>query len=134
MAVYNTIQRQELTDFLENNHESSYTIEEIYEIMKNDDSISKKPSKSTLYRLVRELVSDGKLRRIVKESNRECVYQYIEEESCKEHLHVKCSVCGQIYHLSEKATKAIIDNVQENDSFSVDTDTVLTGKCADCRK
>lgn len=133
MAVYNTIQRKELTAFLQSHSDQFFTIDELFEGMKNDSSLEKVPSRSTLYRLVREMISDGKLRRIIKEDNRESVYQYIADEKCCEHLHVKCSVCGQVYHLSEEATKEIIENIKTSNSFTVDVDTILTGKCSECK-
>ena len=133
MAVYKTVQRQELSAFLQSHSDQFFTIDELFEGMKNDSSLEKVPSRSTLYRLVREMISDGKLRRTIKEDNREGVYQYIADGKCSEHLHVKCSVCGQVYHLSDEATKEIIDNIKASSSFTVDTETILTGKCSGCK-
>ena len=46
---------------------------------------------------------------------------------------LKCTKCGQVYHLSEETSKIIVQNVLENDSFSLENDTVLSGKCANCK-
>jgi len=133
MAIYKTIQRQELIRFLKTHDEEAFTISEIFEYMKNDTEYFNVPAQSTIYRLIRELTESGIVKRTVKGNSRQFVYQILKEENCLNHLHMKCSVCGQMYHLSEEISKIIAENVMTNNSFSLGNDTVLSGKCVKCK-
>ena len=52
MKTYNTSQRQHLVDFMKNNADRQYTIEEIAEHIEN-------VGKSTVYRLINRMVDGG---------------------------------------------------------------------------
>ena len=129
MKIYNTQQRKLLIDFLKSNSEKAFTIEEILENMQSDQL-----SKSTAYRLMTKLVEDNLVHRSVKGTSRSFVYQYISDEKCENHLHMKCTDCGKVYHLDSGVTSIIQSNIKSNTSFEIDSHTVLLGKCGECKE
>ena len=129
MKIYHTHQRQSLLNFLKKNQEKAFRIEEIVEAMAAESI-----SQSTVYRLMTKLVDDGLVHRTVKGNSRSFVYQYISDEKCENHLHMKCTDCGKVYHLDSSMTSAIQSNIRNNTSFEIDSHTVLLGKCGECKE
>lgn len=127
MKVYHTNQRKCLLDFLQNNSDKAFTIEEIIESMTGDHI-----SQSTVYRLMTRLVDDGLVHRTVKGNSRSFVYQFISKGNCEDHLHMKCTDCGKVFHLDSKVTSSIQKNITSNTDFVIDSHTVLLGKCGKC--
>ena len=128
MKTYHTHQRASLLNFLKENSEHAFTIEEIIENLHSDDI-----AKSTVYRLMQKLVEESLVHRTVKGNSRSFVYQYISDEKCENHLHMKCTDCGKVYHLDSGVTSIIQNNIKSNTSFEIDSHTVLLGKCGDCK-
>lgn len=128
MKVYNTHQRKILIEFLQNNSNRVFTIEEITNSI--DSSLI---SQSTAYRLMTKLVEDGLVHRSVKGNSRSFVYQYINNEKCEGHLHMKCIDCGKVYHLDSQVSTHIRNDIKDNTSFEIDSHTVLLGKCNTCK-
>lgn len=127
MRVYNTQQRKSLIDFLQANSEKSFTIEEII------NEMGEEISQSTAYRLMTKLVEDGLVHRSVKGNSRSFVYQFINNEKCEGHLHMKCTDCGKVYHLDHSITAHMQDDIKNNTGFEIDSHTVLLGKCIECK-
>ncbi|MBR6784891.1 MAG: transcriptional repressor [Clostridia bacterium] len=127
MKTYHTHQRTSLLSFLKENSDKAFTIEEIIA------SLSEPISQSTVYRLMQKLVEENLVHRTVKGNSRSFVYQYISDEKCENHLHMKCTDCGKVYHLDSGVTSIIQNNIKSNTSFEIDSHTVLLGKCGDCK-
>ncbi len=128
MKIYNTQQRKMLIDFLRINCEKSFTIEEILENMQGEQL-----SKSTAYRLMTKLVEDNLVHRSVRGNSRSFVYQYISDEKCENHLHMKCTDCGKVYHLDSGTTATIQNDIKATTHFEIDSHTMLLGKCGNCK-
>lgn len=128
MRVYNTQQRKKLIDFMRENTEKTFTIEEIIENM-GDEGISQ----STAYRLMTKLVEEGLVHRTVKGNSRSFVYQYISDSHCEGHLHIKCTGCGKVCHLDSGITAHIKNDIKDNTEFEIDSHTVLLGRCDNCK-
>ena len=64
MAEYNTEQKKLLLEFLEENHDSAYTIEEISNELKAKGA---SVGKSTVYRLMTRLVEEKRVQRFAGE-------------------------------------------------------------------
>ena len=127
MTGYNTEQKKILLEFLRANAAKAYTIEEITE------AIGKGIGKSTVYRLMTRLVQE---KRVQKSAGvgRSFVYRALADEHCKHHLHLQCKDCGQILHLDEATSDALLSSVMSAKDFSVsEEDTVLLGRCAGCK-
>lgn len=128
MKVYHTHQRQCLLDFMQSNPEKAFTIEEIIDLIPGDSI-----SQSTVYRLMTRLVDDGLIHRTVKGNSRKFVYQFISKGNCNDHLHMKCTDCGKVFHLDSTVTTSIRKNINSNTDFEIDSHTVLLGKCGKCK-
>ena len=124
---YNTGKREKIIKFLRINSSRSFTIEEIsYEIVPDGNG------KSTVYRIVSELVAEGKLKRLSDEKTRHCTYQYVGDEECVSHLHLKCRDCGKLIHLCDEISREFANALLCEDGFMLDAGAMLFGKCADC--
>lgn len=127
MARYNTEQKKILLDFLSANSGKSYTIEEI------TSALSGKIGKSTVYRLMTGLVEEKKVHKSAGEG-RTFLYRITADEHCRHHLHLQCKDCGKVLHLDEATSDALLMGVRCARDFLVsEEDTVLIGKCADCK-
>ncbi len=132
MAEYATEQKKMLSDFLRQNCEKAFSVEELMIEMQKayGDSV---PGKSTVYRLITRLVEEGSVKRFVKGHSRRFVYQIVEGEHCRSHLHLKCMDCGRLIHLDEGISHELLNKVLDSSHFSVnEEETVLFGECASC--
>lgn len=131
-GTYQTQQRKILLNFLSSAHDRQFTIEEILEELNNQGETV---PKSSVYRLMKKLVEEGVVRRHSKEDSRQYVYQIIESEECHSHLHLQCTECGKLVHLSHEATKEARQWMQGATGFELDQEkTFLYGTCTDCKK
>ena len=130
MAEYNTEQKKLLLEFLEENHDSAYTIEEISQELKARGA---SVGKSTVYRLMTKLVDEKRVKRQLADGSRKAIYRVTLDTHCHNHLHLQCIKCGKVLHLDEKTSDQLLNTVQKLNDFSVsEEDTVLMGKCSDC--
>lgn len=129
MKTYNTHQRTALIEFLESNSDKAFTIEEIIENIDNDEL-----SQSTVYRLMTKLVENGLVHRTVKGNSRSFVYQFINNEKCEGHLHMKCTDCGKVYHLDSSVSSVIKKDIGSSTGFEIDSQTIILGRCNTCKK
>lgn len=124
---YTTGKREKIVTLLRTDPAASYSLEQICELVLDGAS-----GKSTVYRLVSELVADGCLRRICDERTRRVTYQYIDSEECHNHLHLKCKGCGRLIHLDDRISRELEDSVRAVGGFSIDEGALLLGTCLDC--
>ena len=128
MAEYNTEQKKLLLEFLEKNHDSAYTIEEISNELKAKGA---SVGKSTVYRLMTKLVEEKRVKRQLASGSRKAVYRIVLNEHCHNHLHLQCTECGRVLHLDEKTSDELLSTVKRLKSFAInEDDTVLMGRCA----
>lgn len=131
-GTYQTQQRKILLSFLSSAHDRQFTIEEIIEELKGQGH---NVAQSSVYRLMKKLVDEGLVRRHSKEDSRQYVYQIMKSEECHSHLHLQCTECGKLVHLSHEATKEARQWMQGATGFELDQEkTYLYGKCTDCKK
>ena len=127
MEGYHTDQKDRLLDFLGRNTTRQFRMEEIV------SALDGKVGKSTVYRLVRSLVGEGRVRRF--ELGRTIYYQYLSGASCDSHLHLKCTVCGRMQHLDCSVSTFLRRQILATNRFQLDDRlTLLFGLCADCRE
>ncbi len=130
MAEYKTEQKKLLLEFLQENQDSSYTIDEITDALKKRGA---SVGKSTVYRLMTKLVEEKRVRRQLSDSSRKAIYRIVIDEHCHNHLHLQCIGCGKVLHLDEKTSDELLCAVKTLNNFSVsEEDTVLMGKCSSC--
>lgn len=127
--TYHTEQEAVLLAFLSAHCQESFTAPELDAAL---GDCPNRPSRSTLYRLLPKLAAEGKLRRFSEEGNR-VRYQLVAGAHCQHHLHLKCTACGRILHMSEEASEEVLRQIFQDDRFSVDREqTILFGRCAQC--
>lgn len=124
--TYNTGKREKILEFLSKNADKSYTLEDICSHITEGGH-----GNSTVYRLVSELVANGCIRRLSDGKTRHCTYQYVGDEECRGHLHLKCRDCGRLIHLDEGISHDLCDVLLAS-GFSLDGGSMLFGKCQSC--
>ena len=135
MAHYQTAQKKKLTDFMMKHQEKSFSVEELCAEMEREYINEEIPGKSTVYRLIQQMVEEGTVKRMMKEHSRKFVYQIAGGAHCSSHLHMKCMDCGRILHMDDDETLKIMAEVMMKNNFKVDErQTMLIGKCGDCGK
>lgn len=133
MARYQTEQKRILLAYMKAHSDQAFTIEELCARMKEELALQSVPGKSTVYRLMPELVEEGLVKRFVKENSRKFLYQMVCGEHCDSHLHMKCSVCGKLYHMEDEESEALLLQVMQKHHFQIDEGkTVLFGQCESC--
>lgn len=125
---YNTAQRKAVLDFLSENRERQFTVEEIAA------GIGGSVGKSTVYRVMTKLVGDGVVKRFVRGQSRQFLYQLVGCESHTPHLHLKCTACGKLFHLEAEVSDEVMKIISDSSDFSVSKEqTVIFGRCSACK-
>lgn len=133
MARYQTEQKRILLAYMKAHSEEAFTIEELCERMKEEPAVPSVPGKSTVYRLMPELMEEGLVKRFVKGNSRKFLYQMVCGDHCERHLHMKCSVCGKLYHMEDRESEELLLQVMRKHHFQIDEGkTVLFGQCEGC--
>lgn len=133
MATYNTNQKKELLQFLEQHKDQAFTIDEMMAGMDRDPAFLVKPGKSTLYRLLPALTEAGTVHRFTRESDRKTIYQIVGGQGCHGHMHMKCNGCGKVLHMSDGASRELMAQIEQLNQFRLDlSHTLLYGTCGTC--
>ena len=126
--TYNTEQRAALLAFLNENSDKTFSAKEIALALKG-----KSISKSSVYRNLAELEAERKIKRVTKAGSKESFYQFFDNSSCKNHIHLSCTKCGKIFHLESEQTERLVSEVEAADGFEISRgETTLYGICKDC--
>lgn len=139
--TYQTRQKKMLVEFLNAHHNKQYTIDEIVAQMTAEhlrggesDEDEKLPGKSTVYRIMNQLVDEGLVRRFSEGGgSRQFLYQAMESSGCRYHFHLKCVRCGKLIHLDDELSLAFEQAVRDKFAFFVDEgQTMIFGSCEEC--
>ena len=125
--TYNTEKRSAIKNFLSKKKECAFSIEEICSEILMDGR-----GKSTVYRIISEMVKDGSVRKISDPTSRRVTYQHLDGVHCSEHLHLKCNECGRLIHLDEETTHELEERLISKNRFVLDDGAMLFGKCEGC--
>ena len=125
--TYKTGKRGLILELLSRNSDRALTIDEICE-----EILGGTGGKSTVYRLMGDLTSEGLVRRLTEGTDRVYRYQYLGG-ACHDHLHLRCSECGVLVHLDCEASHRVQESVRLT-GFTLDEGAVLSGECEKCRK
>ena len=129
MKAYSTEQRKQLLTFLEFHKDRQFSIEEIADFLCDSCNISI----SAIYRNMNKLVEEGLVVRHAKEGSRKFLFQYVGNRDCSEHLHLKCTSCGQIFHMDDTSMELIFLTAMKNHFIVDKRKTILYGSCDCCR-
>lgn len=129
-STYNTKQKQFILKLLSDNSEKQYTCDDIEDALRNKGT---PVGKSTVYRYLTKLQSEGKVRKF-NEDGKVSFYRFVEnEDECNHHIHLKCVSCGDFIHLSCDFMNEINSHLIKDHKFSLDNSkTVLYGTCEKC--
>lgn len=121
---YQTDGKQQLLAYLKAHAATPCTVEEI--------AAELPVGKSTLYRLMSQLVESGTVRRFVKGNSRRFTYQILGGEDCHQHLHLKCVDCGRMVHLDHDITAFVEERLRRHHFAADERTTMLFGRCETC--
>ena len=124
---YTTGKKARIIDFLSAHSDRSYTLEEICDAVTDGAH-----GKSTVYRIVSELVASDEIKRLSDGRTRHCTYQFVGTDGCHEHLHLKCKGCGRLVHLDDKLSHQFERAILNCGGFLLEEGTMLFGTCKEC--
>ena len=122
-------------DFLKKHPEQSYPLDDIAAELNADPDFANPPGKSTIYRLMPGLAQENLVKCFAGKRGTKASYQIIGGESCHFHIHLKCTDCGKLLHMSDKDSHTIADDILKSGGFALDLGrTTLFGLCEGCRR
>jgi Fur family ferric uptake transcriptional regulator len=125
---YQTEQKERLLAYLRESDGRQFTTRELA------DALAPDIGRSTVYRLIHELLDAGQVRRFSATRGRGVTYQYLPREVCASHLHMKCTDCGSLLHLDGAVSHFVREQILASCRFALDGQvTTLYGRCAACR-
>ena len=128
---YNTKQKAIIMSCIKELKDKHFTIDSLCEeMLKNGDTVGR----TTVYRFVERLSSDGVLRKYAAASGESVCYQFIgEANSCHEHFHLKCEKCGSLIHMDCHEMSELVKHIKSHHGFSLNPlKTVIYGVCEAC--
>lgn len=130
---YNTKQSKEITDYLRRNRSRHMTAEEVFEGMRHDGS---NIGRTTVYRHLDRLYSQGVVRRFLTGDGSAACFQYIDSrEDCHSHYHLRCNSCGKLIHTECDFLNELAGHVSDEHGFTLDPEkTVIYGICSECKE
>ena len=88
---------------------------------------------STVYRQLEQLVNEGAVKKFLTGDGSAC-FQFVGEEGCGSHFHLKCEQCGKLIHLQCRTMDRLSEHILAEHGFLSDPGrTVVYGVCAECR-
>lgn len=126
---YRTEGKQRLALFMSSHPDMHYTVDEICIELNGDLSC-----RSSIYRNLSALCSDGLARKFRAEGQSSFVYQYVGDRGeCRDHFHLKCIECGRLVHLECRMGEELKAHIKESHGFTIDSGrSILYGVCKDC--
>ena len=128
VGTYQTIQKQLILKFLEENEHQFVTANDIMQYLVKHNQ---KVGLTTIYRFLNTLEEAGLLR-IENIKNTRC-FQFIKDE-CKSHFHLKCDQCGKIEHFDCKEMHEFCQHIGKEHGFYINPQNTIGGLCKKCQK
>ena len=131
MVTYNTRQKQLVYDFIVKNKEKQFTCDEVTFLLSKAGT---PVGKTTVYRQLEKLSKEGAVRKVKSNDSQNSFYQYIDSEmNCSEHLHLRCTRCGEYVHLGCDFMSKVSEHIFTHHNFTVDNShTEILGICGKC--
>jgi Fur family ferric uptake transcriptional regulator len=130
---YKTNQRKLILDFIIENKGRHVTADDVlFALRRKGYAIGK----ATIYRYFDCLVEEGTLRRYSPIDGASACYEYAgDPEECGSHYHMKCELCGCLFHTECNFLDEISAHMSEHHGFKLDkSKTVFYGICHECSK
>lgn len=128
---YNTAAKEAIIAFFSSNPDRQFSADCIFREL--SALMSKTPGKSTVYRLLSRLSDEGFLQKYRDGNAGSVLFSLVRRGDCSSHLHMKCTICGRVFHLECPQTCELLSHLQENHGFHINSDiSLLYGQCSDC--
>ena len=131
---YRTRQRAAILQYFKSHPHAHLTADELCDAL-HAEGIA--VGRSTVYRALDKLAESGVVRRFTMSAGEGACYQYAggAHEGCGMHFHLKCLVCGTLYHVDCEHLDDLSAHLGVKHNFTVDyAKTVLYGTCEPCRR
>ena len=132
ITSYRTKNRDMMLAYLKENKDRTLYVSDIHEHMKEQGV---NINVTTIYRFLDKLQGEHRVLKYASDKGESAGFQYVEEgNSCEEHLHVKCVVCGKVTHLDCGFMDQIKNHLEDHHNFELFCNgSNLLGVCEDCR-
>ncbi len=129
--MYNTKQRQELLQYLQNNVGVQLSSTQIYQYFQGE---GKKPiGLSTIYRYIDALLKEGHVRKYYIEGDNTAYYEYVDPDAGT--ISFQCDSCGKIEHIHCSDFGHTKEHMLKDHGILVNTKkTVFYGECSACNR
>ncbi len=126
----NTEQKEIVINYLKHNKEKHISIQEIYSNLKDD------VGKTTIYRIINNLIDKGLVTKIPLENSQGFCYQYnSKNEACNKHYHLICEKCNHLYHFKSEEIAKVSKEAEQNEDFEIDNNRIVFyGICKKCKE
>lgn len=130
---YETGPRKLIREYISGRKGAHLTADDVFDALKGDGV---RIGKATIYRYFEKLAEEGVLRKYSSVDGSSACYEYVgDSESCRNHYHMKCDVCGSLFHLECSLLDKISEHIEEEHDFEINKfKTVFYGRCSLCRK
>ncbi len=92
------------------------------------------PNLTTVYRNLDKMTDEGVLLRFTDSERGASEYKF-SGEGCHEHIHLKCTACGEVVHLDCDFMEEVKEHTKKSHGFSIScTESVLLGRCEKCTR
>lgn len=117
--------------YLTDNKDSHVTVNQIADYL---SSAGNHVGVTTIYRHLDRLVEQGLVRKYTVDGSTGACFQYEQNnDSCREHFHLKCEKCGCLIHLECSHLDRIYNHIYESHGFRINAfRTVFYGICKEC--
>lgn len=131
--TYKTKQKSEILDYLIEHKGEHFTVDELAIRLSNHGV---NVGKTTVYRHLEKLTDTMQVRKYETGKNSAACYEYYTDKKdgeCRSHYHLKCTVCGKLFHLECSVLSTVNEHIFKEHGFSVNSvRTVFYGVCAEC--
>ena len=132
MATYNTKQKSATEDYLRANSNRHFTVDSL---LLDLQGMGEHIGRTTVYRTLERLVSEGKVSKYAQCPGESACYQYVGGDTCHEHFHLKCEDCGRLIHLECGQIDELGAHIEQDHGFKLNKfKTVFYGVCGECAK
>lgn len=131
---YQTKQKAQVLQYLEAHSAEHITAAELLIALNTSGAAI---GSATVYRQLEKLEAQGLVRRYALDDRGSACWQYAGAEAkagtCRNHFHLKCTVCGTLVHLNCDHLHEIAHHVAAEHDFIIDpARTVFYGICGAC--
>lgn len=127
---YQTKNRGIIKEYLQQNRNRTITALDIHAHMKETGN---EINRTTVYRYLEKLESEGKIQKHVSKLDKKTAYSYREESDDKKHLYIKCVRCNRIFRIKDDFAERIAQSVWEDYNCRVlFDDSSINALCGDC--